>query len=170
MIVARTVLDLDNYVPALVNFVSNKLSAGASKTYRKLFGVGVTEWRIISLLAIEPNISANRICQVIGFDKALVSRAIQQMADRGYVSNGPDPSDARKKTVTLTRAGYDLHDRIIEVALEREQLLLSDFTPTERRILVDLLRRMHAQVAVVNAYHPDQPRPKRNVRRKAAVG
>ncbi len=168
---ARTILDLDNYVPALITFVSNKLSSGASKTYRQLFGVGVTEWRIIALLAIEPNISAQRICQVIGFDKALVSRAIQQMDEGGYVAIAPDPADARRKTVALTQAGYNLHDEVIAVALERERLLLTDFTPTERKILVDLLRRMHARTVEVNSYFPSSSKSKRRTaqRVRAAV-
>jgi len=151
---ARTVLDLENYVPALITFVSNKLSAGASKTYRKLFGIGVTEWRIIALLALEPNISANRVCQVIGFDKALVSRSVQILADRGYVNIVPDETDARRKTLALTSLGHDLHDQVIKVALERERLLLDDFTLAERRMLVGFLRRMHARIADVNAYEP----------------
>lgn len=157
----RTVLDLDNYVPALITFVSNKLSAGASNTYRKLFDVGITEWRIIALLAIEPSIPANRICQVIGFDKALVSRSVQLMADRGIVSIVPDDTDARRKTIALTKAGNDLHDRIIQVALEREQLLLQDLAPEERLTLIRLLHRLHARVADVNAHQPELRLPRK---------
>lgn len=77
MVHKRTILDLERYVPALLTFVSNKLAKGASATYLRMFDVGVTEWRVISMLAVEPNITANRICQVIGFDKALVSRSLQ---------------------------------------------------------------------------------------------
>ena len=48
------VLDLDRYVPALITFIANKLSRSATTLYQKRFGVNVTEWRILSLLAIEP--------------------------------------------------------------------------------------------------------------------
>ena len=62
-------LDLDRYVPAFVTFIANKLSNSATVFYQRNFGVNVTEWRIMSLLAIEPGIPASRICNVIGFDK-----------------------------------------------------------------------------------------------------
>ena len=73
---AEQVLDLDRYVPALITFIANKLSRSATVVYQKRFGVNVTEWRILSLLAIEPEISAARICHVIGFDKGPVSRTL----------------------------------------------------------------------------------------------
>ena len=49
-------LDLDRYVPAFITFIANKLSNSATAFYQKNFGVNVTEWRIMSLLAIEPGI------------------------------------------------------------------------------------------------------------------
>lgn len=35
--------------------------------------------RVLAMLKVESNISANRICQVIGLDKAAVSRALKQL-------------------------------------------------------------------------------------------
>ena len=58
-------LDLDRYVPALVTFIDNKLSNGATAVYQRNFGINVTEWRIMTQLALEPGIPASRICQVI---------------------------------------------------------------------------------------------------------
>jgi DNA-binding MarR family transcriptional regulator len=151
----RVVLDLDRYVPALINFISNKLSRGASSLYLKTFGVGVTEWRIMSLLAIEGAISVNRIAHVIGFDKGLISRTVQALEKRDIVSTAPDEQDGRRHTISLTPVGLALHDRIIQVALERERRLLADFSPAEIDTLIDLLKRMHAQIPHVNEYDPE---------------
>ena len=72
----RDVLDLERYVPALLVFLANKLTSGASTILRRHFGVGTTEWRIMAMLAVEPWIAAGRVCKVIGFDKAAVSRTL----------------------------------------------------------------------------------------------
>src|SRR5438309_806090 len=80
------VLDLERYVPALITFIANKLSRSATVLYQKRFGVNVTEWRILALLAIEPGIPASRICHVIGFDKGPVSRTLGMMQQRGLVA------------------------------------------------------------------------------------
>src|SRR3954452_15945918 len=79
-------LDLDRYVPAFVTFIANKLSNSATTRYQREFGVNVTEWRIMALLAIEPGIPASRICQVIGFNKGPVSRTLSEMERRGLVA------------------------------------------------------------------------------------
>src|SRR5260221_6428197 len=84
---ARTgqTLDLERYVPAFVTFIANKLSRSATAFYQKRFGVNVTEWRIMSFLAIEPGITASRICHVIGFDKGPLSRTLTIMPNRDLI-------------------------------------------------------------------------------------
>ena len=116
---AEQVLDLDRYVPALITFIANKLSRSATVVYQKRFGVNVTEWRILSLLAIEPEISAARICHVIGFDKGPVSRTLAAMEGRGLVAIKADQDDARTYSISLTSKGYATHDQVIVVALEQ---------------------------------------------------
>lgn len=148
-------LDLNRYVPGLVTFLSNKLSSGASACYRKHYGIGVVEWRMLSMLAVENGISGNRICQVIGLDKSAVSRALQALESAGHVRSETDAQDARRSTVSLTVAGRALHDRVLTTAIEREQRLLSDLSANEVDTLINLLNRLNAQIENVNSYDPE---------------
>lgn len=143
-------LDLENYVPALITFLANKISHGASLTYRELFGIGVNDWRCLSQLAIEPWISPHRICQVIGLDKAAVSRSIRVLEEMGLVEVRSSRERSRFLEVALTAGGVALHDRILRVALERERRLTADLDPQERAVLLNALNKMHARIAVVN--------------------
>jgi DNA-binding MarR family transcriptional regulator len=144
------VLDLDRYVPGLLTFLANKLSRGASALYQRDFGVNVTEWRIMSQLAIEPGIPASRICQVIGFDKGPVSRSLAAMEAKGILTIGIDQADARRRVIALTPHGQSLHDRIIAVALERERRLLACLDEPDREHLIRLLSALHDNLAAVN--------------------
>lgn len=158
------VLDLARYVPALLTFVSNKLSRSGSALYRRHFGVGIIEWRILALLAVEPSIPAARICQVIGLDKGPVSRSLALLERRALVRIRADRADTRRRLVALTPAGQALHDRIIVVALERERRLLSCLTPDQRATLVGLLNLLHDNLDAVNrplAIPPDGAAPER---------
>lgn len=150
----RNQLDLERYVPALVTFLANKLSSGASACYRKHFDIGVVEWRLLALLKVETNITANRICQVIGLDKAAVSRALKILKERNCVSFVKDVNDGRSTLITLTPSGEDLHDQILKVALKREELLLGDLSKSELDSLINLLQKVNARVGLVNAYDP----------------
>ena len=153
---ADLTLDLDRYVPALITFIANKLSRSATAFYQKRFGVNVTEWRILSLLALEPDISAARICHVIGFDKGPVSRTLALLQTRGLVRIRPDRQDARTHSISLTPKGRATHDQVIVVALERERRLLSCLRKDEREVLINLLRRVHGNLGAVTT--PGEPR------------
>jgi DNA-binding MarR family transcriptional regulator len=142
-------LDLDRYVPAIITFIANKLSNSATAFYQRKFGVNVTEWRIISLLAIEPGIPASRICSVIGFDKGPVSRTLSLMKKRGLIAIVSDPRDGRTRSISLTPKGRAAHDEVIVAALDRERRLLSCLDEHERDILIGLLRRLHDNLGAV---------------------
>jgi DNA-binding MarR family transcriptional regulator len=140
---AGPVLDLRAYVPALLTFLANKLTRSGSALYRREFGVGITEWRIMSMLAVEPWIPAQRICQVIGFDKGPVSRGLAALDRMGLLAFRAEGADPRRRRIALSPAGRALHDRIIQVALAREQRLLACLTPAQRAALVEALNLLH---------------------------
>ncbi|HTE97278.1 MAG TPA: MarR family transcriptional regulator [Bradyrhizobium sp.] len=148
-------LDLERYVPAFVTFIANKLSRSATAFYQRRFGVNVTEWRMMSLLAIEPGITASRICYVIGFDKGPVSRTLALMQKRGLIAIRTDPRDGRSHSISLTPKGRQVHDEVIVAALERERRLLACLRKDEREVLIDLLRRVHSNLGAVTDH--DEP-------------
>jgi DNA-binding MarR family transcriptional regulator len=148
--ISKHAIDLDNYVPAYLTYLAGKISNSASATYRPKFGVGITDWRIMALLATEPWISAGRVCDVIGFDKAAVSRSVHGMKSNGFVDVQRADDDQSRQLIALTRKGLNLHDQIVKLSLAREQQLLKNFSAAERKILINFLSRMHAQVVDAN--------------------
>ena len=106
------VLDLDNYIPFLLSAIGNKWSRSSSGLYLKEFGVGVTEWRIIAMLAIEPRITAYRICQVIGLDKAATSRALKAMEGRRACRSAFSISPLMRSAFSSAR-GMEAHSRAV---------------------------------------------------------
>jgi DNA-binding MarR family transcriptional regulator len=164
--VGRPVLDLDRHVPYFFTHISNRLSRGASETYRKHFGLGITEWRVMGVLAGMPNITANQVINAIGLDKGAVSRSLGVLEKDRLVKSEPDPRDKRSRLMRLSRAGEALHDRIIVAALAREERLLSPLSPAEIEGLIVCLRKMRAVISYVNAYDVEEP-PSRPSRKKA---
>lgn len=145
------VVDLDRYVPALLTWISNKLSRGASQHYLNLFGVGIETWRCLVLLAIEGSITAQQVSRLIGMDKASVSRCFKSMQAQGLITLGLDASDGRMRVATATAKGRQLHDRILGIALERERAFLSVLDEDEHLVLIGLLKRLHENLPSVDA-------------------
>ena len=137
-------VERDRFFPLFISTIANKISRGGSRVYLRLFGVGIIEWRIMYVLAGAPGSTAQAVCNQIDLDKAAASRSLQVLERLGYVSASADPKDARKRTLALTATGRALHDRILPVSMQREQHLLRGFSAAERQVLLDMLRRMHA--------------------------
>ena len=135
-------LDLRRFTPSALTLLAQKISASASAAYRPRFGVGLTDWRIIALLAAEPWIAPVRIAEATGLDKAAVSRSLQSLRDAGLVEASHSGATARRNALALTAAGLALHDRMIELSHERERRLLAGFTGEERAQLQDFVERM----------------------------
>lgn len=167
------VIDLDRYVPGFLTWIANKLSRGASQHYLNVFDVGIETWRCLVLLAIEGSLSAQKVSKVVGMDKASVSRTFKSMQERGLISFSLDDTDGRLRLATLTKAGRELHDQMIGVALERERAFLAVLSDAERATLIGLLKRLHEnlpQVEAATAQYVDKtiPKARGSVRKPAA--
>lgn len=142
----REVIDIENYIPYFLVSVNNPLSRGASQHYLRAFGIGIVEWRVLSMLADKPGIPASTICSVISLDKGATSRALNRLDRAGYLVHEARGRDPRKKVWWLNRAGYDLHDRVLEVALERERDLISGVDPDDLEAFLRVMRIMRRNV------------------------
>lgn len=151
-------VDRNSCLPRLISSIANKISRGGSRVYIRMFGIGIIEWRILSAVADNPRCTANAICDVIELDKAAASRSIQVLVENGHLQATVDPSDARKRTLSLTPAGIALHRRAATVARQREQQLLAGFSEHEREMLLGLLGRMQANAVEMDPFDYELPK------------
>lgn len=138
----RDVIDLNTYIPSFLSTINNALSRGASQLYRDQFNIGIVEWRVMSMLAIEPNIQAVRIGEVICTDKGQVSRALLKLSEANLVESEIVSADVRKKNWWLNKAGYEMHAQIMELALERERQLIEGCDPEDLEAFLRVARLM----------------------------
>jgi DNA-binding MarR family transcriptional regulator len=147
-------MDRDASVPFLLVAISNKVVASASQAYMRHYGLGIMEWRVMALLASDPGITGKDISTLSGVTAGSVSRAINALRRRRYLDVINDAADNRRSFLKLNSVGMALHNRIIISALEREALLLTGFAQAERRTLLSYLKRLLANVALINAHQP----------------
>ncbi len=164
----RKVLNPSGYVSYYLTVLANKLSSGASRLYLEHYGIGIIEWRMVAMLALEPGASPVRICQFIGLDKGAVSREMRKLETKGYVTVQDDPDSPRRRNLALTPTGYALHDEVLRIALERERRLLKGLSADEVDTLLSLLVRTSANIPFVNEYEPPAASPAPRSRKKKA--
>lgn len=94
------------------------------------------------MLAIEPEIPASRICEVIALYKSATSRGLKDLSSKCVVIYQARDSDTRRRAWWLSETGYRLHDRIPKVALARERQLLQGVDAADLEITVRVMRIM----------------------------
>lgn len=149
------VLDLDSYVPFYLRAIANRLAQVASRHYNERFGIGLNEWSCLALLAMEDDVSATRISEVSGFDKAVISRSINSLESKGYVTTKGVKNHNKRRLIRLTPVGREVYSQIRRLALVRQELLLKGISATGRAALLKSLRLMHRNATMLVAEELD---------------
>ncbi|HEY4042347.1 MAG TPA: MarR family transcriptional regulator [Rhodopila sp.] len=146
--------DYHDRIPYLIGAISNLLSAGGSRLYRRAFGIGLAERRLMWVMGHESPLTAGRAAQIMGIDKGATSRALAGLERLGIACVTIDRTDSRQRMIELSKSGKQLHDRIMVVAQERERRLHTAFTEEELGTLRALLKRLLAHAPYVSAFDP----------------
>ncbi len=149
-------LNLDRYVPGLLLWLSNKVSSSASALYNEKFGVGVTEWRLLSYFKIYPWSTASKACEFMGLDKGAVSRSIARLVADDLLESRPQ--GLRRIEYHITATGDKLHNSIYRYAVAREEALLDGISGDEREVLITLLKKMLLNLDAVQQVGHTKPR------------
>lgn len=75
-----------------------------------------------------------------------MSQRLAKAERAGWISRQPAADDARSNVVSLTPAGFDLVERLVEAVFRSEQRLLGSLTSAEQAELAGTLRRLLADV------------------------
>jgi DNA-binding MarR family transcriptional regulator len=129
--------------------LNNKLSSGASDLYIKLFDIGISDWRVLTVAVKNQGCIANFIAQRMEVHKAVVSRSVQYLRDQKYLRVEPS---GKEKLIFVTATGQKLYGEVARVALAREKLLLRGLTDEQQATLRTLLAHLLANMPAVNAY------------------
>lgn len=99
-------------------------------------------YRLMAALAEQGALSQAELGRETGSDRKDVAVAVGELESRALVGREPDPTDARRKVVSLTAAGAVELDRLDGVVSEVQERVLAPLSADERAVLVGLLRRL----------------------------
>ncbi len=143
-------LDLAAFTPRLLAILSNIISARESQALRQQFGLGTTDWRILSALAQEPALTATEISRCTVMSKAVISRALADLVAEGLVVLGEGPRGSRP--VRLTAKGAGVYRGMLPVAFRAQRLIADTLGEKKLRQLDALLVQLIEVVADDHAW------------------
>ena len=119
------IMQLSKFLPYQLSVLSNKVSQGISKSYRKQHNISISEWRVLIILSENCEQTAKELVEYSQMDKVRISRTVKVLLDKKLITQKVCQNDARSKKYKLTNSGNDLIEAVKPKALEYEQLLIS---------------------------------------------
>lgn len=135
-------LKLERFLPYRLSVLSNQASQAIAAEYQERFDLSMTEWRVMAVLARFPESSANAVARHTAMDKVAVSRALAGLVAAGRVDRHRDPEDRRRSVLTLTEAGWQIHNAVAPLAREQEQRMLAELSDGEIETLAEILDKL----------------------------
>lgn len=137
----RSTLSFSRSPTVLLTFAANRFTRAAARVYQKNYGLGSMDWRLMVMLTREPGATVARGSEVIGIDKAAVSRGLHRLLKMEMAVQGKLHANGRSRGWHLTANGHKMHEKILKEALDRQRELFKGFEAAEVQNLCDMLTR-----------------------------
>jgi DNA-binding MarR family transcriptional regulator len=141
---AHAPLELEHFLPYRLSILSNTVSQSIATEYQDRFELSMTEWRVMTILARFPEISAREVVDRSAMDKVAVSRAVARLVNAGRVDRGIHDGDKRRSVLQLSEAGWAIHDEVAPLARAHERELLARLDEGEQTQLNSILDKLLA--------------------------
>jgi len=139
---AHAPLELEHFLPYRLSILSNTVSQSIATEYQDRFELSMTEWRVMTILARFPEISAREVVDKSAMDKVAVSRAVARLVNAGRVDRGIHDGDKRRSVLKLSEAGWAIHDEVAPLARAHERELLARLDEGEQAQLNSILDKL----------------------------
>jgi DNA-binding MarR family transcriptional regulator len=143
-VAAHAPLELEHFLPYRLSILSNTVSQSIATEYQDRFELSMTEWRVMTILARFPEISAREVVDRSAMDKVAVSRAVARLVNAGRVDRGIHDGDKRRSVLQLSEAGWAIHDEVAPLARAHERDLLARLDEGEQAQLNSILDKLLA--------------------------
>jgi DNA-binding MarR family transcriptional regulator len=137
-------LQLEHFLPYRLSILSNTISQAIAEDYQSRYDLSVTEWRVMAVLARYAGLSAREVAERTAMDKVAVSRALARLVEAGRVDRATHDNDKRRSVLSLTGAGWAVHDEVAPMARAREREVLAKLDAEERAWLTRILDKLLA--------------------------
>lgn len=126
-------LTVDAFITTVMSQVGNALRRTITVPYAEQFGLTVSEWRLLSLIAHAGRIAFSDLVVQSTSDKALVSRGLKRLEARGLVLLQGQGNTPRKKIFCqVTAEGEALHSQAIPIARSAQATAICAIAPEDR--------------------------------------
>lgn len=139
---AEEAFDVLLFTPYLLAQASEAASRAFQPAYRDSYGMLRTEWRVLFHLGRLGPMTATAIGRRSGLHKTKISRAVDALTAKRFVTRETEDDDRRRRTLSLTPAGRRAYRDLTARAAAFDDAMMEGLTEGERTGLKAALRRI----------------------------
>jgi len=139
-------LDLDNYLPYLVNRVGTIIADQWGGEQLALYRLSIAMWRVMAVLASKGGQRQIDLADLTSIEVSTLSRLVTRLVRMGIVSRTRSASSTREVAVKLTAKGKAQVARLAPLARDYEAAAIAGVRPDELAAVKSALRRMYANM------------------------
>ena len=139
--------DIREFIPYLLNQAAEESSLEFQRIYKNRYKMLRAEWRVLFHLGVYKRMTAKDIGHMAKMHKTKISRAVQNMQKKGYLTRIPDELDRRKDWLELTVKGKAVYFDLREAAKEYDAGLAMHLSTADAITLKRLLKVLSVKAA-----------------------
>lgn len=135
----------EHFIDDYLAYLLSQASQAVSNEFRSCLAaadVSVVEWRVLSTLSDHPQISVGQLSDIVMCKQPTLSKAIDRMEAKGWVTRSLRRHDRRMIAVTIDKPGMKIVRTLLVKAKELEASELEGFSRKEIQTLKRILRNL----------------------------
>jgi DNA-binding MarR family transcriptional regulator len=139
-------LELDNYLPYLVNRVGTVIAEQFGTEALAPYGLSIAMWRVMAALASAGSQRQIDLAELTSIEVSTLSRIVTRLVRIGVVTRTRSPNSTREVEVRLTARGNAQVARLIPIARAYETAAIAGLAAQDIAVLKRCLRRVYANM------------------------
>jgi len=131
------------------SIISNRIARFITPMLEEAFQLTLITWRVLAVIGRYEPMSSKDVALHTSTDAFFVSRAVEQLVQRGYVSRTPDDQDRRRVSLALTDRGRAVHHQVEDTINRIEEAIVADLPEPEQTAMRTALARLDERSAAL---------------------
>ncbi|MPZ37101.1 MAG: MarR family transcriptional regulator [Rhizobiales bacterium] len=120
-----------------------------SEMYFQKFGLSVSQWKVLPIIGYYGPMSAKEVGERTSLEPEKVTRAVDQLVARGFVTRRPDAKDRRRVVLSLAAEGKNVFKQSEQLRGAIEEEFLSALRPKERVVFHQILDKLERRATMM---------------------
>lgn len=135
-----------SYLESLVGYNARRATLVIVDAFLRtmaVYGLKPVEFSVLSLISHNPGITSRQLCSTLNIQPPNLVGMINQLQRRELITRRPHPHDGRAMGLHLTPEGRKMVRQAEVTASELEDAATARLSSTERKTLIQLLRKIY---------------------------